>query len=404
MDIITQFRPLFDSLFRVQRLLLCSFVGGGVLLQPLQLYGNARVVHHRKSLWLPRMSEKEFFESKRIKVYLWRLFFPFRYRIVVSAPRRHCQSRLTTLSAARAHPTTPVTQQELEHFFSNTLLKSLENHKKDVTHRYGYDDVHVLLVDNIAISAAIDSKRFHNNPDALIGSRGSVIRVSVVQTLCSRTFFGSLMRIIPRRSTIGHIVEEGFNLAMFMYLKASAARQNSQARFILAVVGDRDTTIMQATPESVAFLDSFRFGWKSICDVLHHHLGIDNATCIPLCQTLAAGSLSPSVTKGLWTILNKELSRLVNGMEVFRKETKIPTIFVDGGLFDFLLAAHPVLGAMEVSARKNKGFEISHAHLISRLEADVYMELLRLPSSMVNRTAAKLIRWLIPNTLWAHSS
>ena len=377
------------------------FGGEGVEARRIIYYPTSRTFKEKKSLRFLKVSENDFQTSKVFRIFSKLFFFPFPYKIMVIAPRKLCRSKYFTVSFEHKNNSKPVEANELASVFSQNLWPMIESNKKEFMKDNGYEDLNILLVNSQVIQITADNKII-SNLDDIFSTSFKKASIGIVQTLAYRTFFSSLRKTFPKRATFREFHEYGFSLPLSILLYLSEKKENKAKKFITATVEEKETRIFVFDGKSLFYHDTFSFGRRSLYDALHHVMNIDITVFNALMKKIAENDMEPTTSKRIVSILDKELTRLGNGLLAFKKESKTQAAFIDGGAMNNFLRMHPRYAPFVVdNTICNCGCksDASKLSLDESYRADILCAIGLDKKDQVNTIATRQIRWLIPHTI-----
>ena len=405
-DFIVRIRALhanFKKIRHKKRFLIVSFEEDGLQCKRVQYDPIARVTQEIPGFFLKGITEKNIRNNKALRIFLRLLYFPFPYKICVLVPHYWGGSFYYTLALQREHKENPITQEELDIFFSKQLGKVIEENKKEIMKRTGLDDLDSLMVGNNITSMRVDDSciSMRENQQAPIAMIGKTVLFGFTQTFFKRPVFTAIQRSLPRRAKLHSFFQDGFPVPLAM-IHHVLKEQTKTKPFIVALVRDKGTNVFVCSPESIRYYDSIPIGYQSIYEILNTKLGIDFDSFLRVIHKVGNNATSAHVTKHIDQILSQEMHRLYNGLQVIKKETKSASIALDPGKLGIYIRTQPTLKRFIIPKESILFFDdntIIPLHDSLRTTAIIAC-MLRLPRKhTINHTALKHIRWLIPHAV-----
>ncbi len=401
-----QTQTLLKRVKNRKRFAVLSFEDDGVRCKRMYYDVDTRSAQEERGFFLKGITEKNLRNHKTMRAFLFALYFPFPYKISVLVPHHLGGSYYHTLTLQRAHADTPISQEELDLFFSQQLGKSIEVNKKDIMRRTGCDDLDALLVSNRVISILVDKQlvSIREFPQAPLGMTGREISFGVMQTFFHRPVFSALQRLLPKRAKLHSFFQDGFTipLSMVQYALRGNSKKNSVKSFATALIRDTGTDIFACSGESITYHDSIPIGYHSMYETLNAQLGIDFESFLQLLRSVSDHTASPHVVKQVNAILSQEIRHMYNGLQSAKKETKSIGMIIDPGKIGQYIGAHTPMKRVLISRDAILFFDDIAIHALHdslRMTA-VMACILRLPRKhFINEVATKHIRWLIPHSI-----
>jgi hypothetical protein len=396
-----KFNGWFNNQFTKQRWLLLIFGGEGVEARRILYYPTTKSFREKKAVRFLKVNENNIYANRVFRIFAKIFFFPFRYKVMVVAPRKLCCSKYFTVSFDRKNNHKPIEANELAYIFSQNLWPIIESNKKEFMKDNDYEDLNILLVNSQAVQINADNKILPNLDD-IFSVAVKKASVGMVQTLVYRAFFSSLRKTFPKRAAFREFHEYGFNLPLSILLYSSAKKENKTKKFISATVEEKETRIFIFDGKFLSYHDKFSFGRRSLYDALNHAMNVDATVFNSLMKKIVTQDMDPTTSKRLVSILDKELTRLGNGLLAFKKESKAQAVYVDGGAINSFLRMHPRYAPLIVdNSICNCGFkgDISGLSLGESYRADILCAIGLDKKDLVNVIATRQIRWLIPHSI-----
>lgn len=390
------------TFFTAQRFVWIRCVAEGIDVQTLsRTEGDGAHIKQGPHFFFPGFSEKNFFESKKLKFFLKTIFFPFPYYVVVSLSHEHAHSTLSRIEQSRQHPKDLVSGDETNTFFTVALWRVIEEAKQHAMRCLSVDNLSILLVENKIISLAVDRRVID---DAGNGPAGKKITADVLHTFVTRQIFSGLSRILPDRGHLARFVQEGFSFSL-LHLLAEQEDNAKYARtksFVTGCVRESETDIFSWDGKTLSYRDSFTFGEKTMYEFFNHSLGVDEYVFTKLLGVFyGAIQTSESVFDSLYHLLTLEALRLHKGMISFKKSLKATKVLVYGGTLHAALKAVPKLNTLLIDTRACV-IDKTCAPLNVADDA-IFADMCALFSLPVRHAltqrATKAVRWLIPHTI-----
>jgi len=384
-----------------QRCVLCSFGDEGVSVHLCRYQKRNRSLIWGRRFFFWDMGEREFLSNTRIRLFFRMLYFPFSYRVVATVSRKYCRSSFCTITAPRSHPREYITEQELTSVLSHNLTSVLEKRKREFSHQQGHDDSQSLLVGSRIVHVSVDGRELLQGGLDMKEKRGKIIRIGLFQSFLSRSLFSSFRLSLPRRALWWGIGEDGFSEALSILERGLYEKPNKRSeKFILVTLSSRKSDIFFYSGDSLEFFDTFRFGWRTLYDSLHHELGIDLHSFLPILRSVYEGEASKIVSKHIHTLVEKELARFLNGITSFTKTVSPGEIYIDAGPLSFIFSKHQKLSRWVV---KEEDFWFggvgSNKKVTFSLLSDFVSYAPLRETTPIDHTARKLVRWLIPQSI-----
>lgn len=405
MDRIEKYIEEFKREQERRRYVLIAFNDEGVTVQALFLRTEPLRIETGRKFVFRGVTEKNFGEHRVLKSLLQTIFFPFPYRIVTNVSHAYCHSKYFTMHYERGDASSPVTQDEINTFFSQNVWKHLEQNKKEFSDKGKFEDLNVLLVANHIIAARTNKEVVrHEEMESLFEKAAKSVDFGVVQTFLYRPIYTALTKIMPKRAHVMSFLEDGFSLALALDMARldTAAPKSKPRKFIYASIRRNETDIFFFNGESMELMDSFNFGHQSLYEAFNTSLQMDYGSYIRALGAFANGETSSGVARHFGDIISKELGHLYNGLMSFKKATKATAIYIDGGEIAFLLRKHKKFASWMIDGSIFgfiRSIQIDKLELADRNRADVIMALCISHKNTINSIVTKIIRWLIPYTL-----
>lgn len=339
-------------------------------------------------------------EKKITKAFFSVLFFPFSYHVVCIADRSYAQSSYFTITIPRKNPQKDLEPSEITSTLSKEMLAHLDVQKQSMITQYNYDDVRVVLVDNKVVQAQVDTTRIFPKVEEIFQHTGKRLSLGMVQTLMHRDVFEKLHTILPKRAKISLCAQKNFNIALSLYLtQLPAQRIISLKKFLFAKINERETELYICNGQDIFFYDSFRFGWRSLYEAIHHALGIELDTFRTLITGMAKKEFSRHALSNIEKILDVEIQRFLHGIGLFQKQTSIKQVFVDGGVIERYLQNHKKTSKLCITGSeylfgKKLIYDAIHSHT---RKGDIMMEIHTIHKNILTIAANRMIRWLLPH-------
>ena len=389
-----------------KRFAILSFEDDGIRCKRMYYDADTRRAQELKGFFLKGITEKNIRKHKTLQAFLSVLYFPFPYKISVLVPHHLGGSFYHTLTLERAQDDKPISQEELDLFFSQHLGKSIEFYKKEIMRRTGCDDLDALLVSNRVTSVLIDSQFISTReyPDAPLSMTGKKISFGIVQTFFHRPVFSALQRLLPKRAKLHSFFQDGFTipLSIVQYALKTSTKKSPIKPFATALIRDTGTDIFACSGESISYHDSIPIGYHSMYETLNGKLGIDSESFSQLLHQVSFGDASAHVVKQVNAILSQEIRHMYNGLQAAKKETRSTGMIIDPGKMGHYIGAHTPMKRALISKESVLFFDDISIHALhdSLRMTTVMGCILRLPRKhIINEIAVKHIRWLIPHAI-----
>jgi hypothetical protein len=319
----------------------------------------------------------------------------------VVAPRNVCRSVYFTIPYARKNPSTPIEKNEIGGVFSQYLWKYIEINKKLFAKENSYDDLGVLLLNNLVAGVGLDGETVEHNDD-IFGKTGKKITIGMVQSFVFRPFFSALAKTFPKRALFKDFHEQGFCMPLSVLLNHLRVSEKKNKRFVFAGVGKSRTSIHVFDGLTMAFYDSFAFGSRSFYEVSNHYFGLDLSAYLSMFERIVSGNLAPGAKKKMMEVLDKELNNLSNGISSFKTEIGAQSTYINGGSISGYLKLHKRFADSVVDedfCDKIGSVNVESLKLTNVFKADVGCMLGLSRNDQLNVMAMRQIRWLIPHTV-----
>ena len=396
---------LISSVKKVKtRVLFVSFNEEGMSLEKIvYLPCKSSVRFPSSPRLIKEVTEKNFRNSRKFKICLKLVFFPFPYKIVVSLSRSHCQSRCSLLGYKRESPKKSLTIEEINSFLLQNLWKLIETQKKELVRKKEFEEIDVLLVDNTVCGIKIDKKLVPQNLQDLSGFSGKIFKINIAQTFVQRLIFADFIKTIPKRAKLTAFAEEGVNLATALYLKRffEGKKYEEDAPFLIFALKERETEVFVFNGQCVHSYDRFRFGFRNLYQTFNNLLGVDLTVFEGIIKVLETDQVSLKTKKYFLEVINKELKNFYNGIISLRKNCRISNFYVDGGKLDGFLRKYDKIAPLLI-IREDLFLPFkepdSKENLYLQSDLGTVLED-NFRKSLVNNLAIKLIRWLIPHNI-----
>ncbi len=405
-DFIARIRVLHTNLKKIRyrkRFLIISFEEDGLQCKRVQYDSLAHTTQEMPGFFLKGVTEKNIRNHKTLRAFLRLIYFPFTYKICILVPHYWGGSFYYTVNLERENKENPITQEELDVFFSQQLGKIIEGNKKEIMRRTSLDDLDALMVSNSITSMRIDGTYIpmRENPQAPIAMQGKTVSFGFTQTFFKRSIFTAIQRSLPRRAKLHSFFQDGSTVPLAMIHRMAKERVKTKP-FIVALVREKGTNVFVCSADSVQYYDSIPIGYQSMYEVLNTRLGIDFDSFLRVMHKVGNNATSTQVTKHIHQILSQEVHRLYNGLQVIKKETKSTSIALDPGKLGVYIHTQPTLKKFIIPKEDILFFDdntIISSHDSLRTTATIAC-MLRLPKKhAINHTAMKHIRWLIPHSI-----
>lgn len=387
-----------------QRWLFLIFTAQGIELRRFLYFPTRKSLQELPPLVFRGISENNIVRSRLLKLAVRIMFFPFRYNVSVILPASVCRSKYLTLSFARRNDSV-VSDRELNNFLSRAMWQNVEQNKKEFMESGKYDDLSVLLTDNLVVSAAVDGKSL-DNPDDIFKVGGKKIALGVVHTFVYRPLFSGLLKLFPKRAVFRNFCEQGFCLPLFSLLLShySKTELKRNKKFVFASIREDETIIYAYDGQTLMRRDSFSFGSRCLYDAVHHVMGVDFGSYRKLLRAVVEGKVSGYMRNRILGVLGKELTRLYNGILSFKKTYGAGSVYLEGGSLNQLLLLHKKLSGSVTDASVISDDYISNLLALAisdylKAEIEYAIGLNRRNETTV--IATRPIRWLIPHGMGA---
>lgn len=389
-----------------KRFVFLSFEDEGVRCKRMYYDADVRVAQEERGFFIKGVTEKNIRNHKTLRAFLLALYFPFPYKICVLIPHHLGGSYYHTLTLQRAESEKPISQEELDLFFSQQLGKSIDVHKKDIMRRTGCDDLDALLVSNRVISVFIDAQQvsLREHPQTPLGATGKEISFGVVQTFFHRPVFSALQRLLPKRAKLHSFFQDGFTipLSMIQYALKGQTKKNTIKSFATALIRDTGTDIFACSGKSISYHDSIPIGYHSMYETLNAQLGIDFESFLQLLNSVSTYTASAHVIKQVNAILSQEIRHMYHGLQSAKKETNSVGMAIDPGRVGRYIGTHTPMKRVLISQDAVLFFDDITIHTLHdslRMTALIACTI-RLPRKhFINEVATRHIRWLIPHAI-----
>lgn len=398
-NVFSRIKEKVESIIKAHRLVVITIEQEGVIISRFVYNHQTNFLRSKRSMVIEK-NPLSFARTKIAKAYFSLLFFPFPYSVMCIGERMYIQSSYMTLTIPRKDPQKTVDPAEITSALSKEMLSHLDEQKRIMMTKYNYDELRIVLVDNKIIQAFIDTTRVFPHMRDVLLLKGRRISLGMVQTLMHRDIFEILHTLLPRRAKISLCAQENFNVTLSLYLsKLPSKKVVTQKKFLFAKIQERETNIYICDGSRIEFYDSFHFGWKSFYETLHHSLGIELTTFRKILVLLEKKLLSRQATLSIRSILDAEMTRCINGLNVFEKQARISTLYVDGGVINPYLRIHKTFSKSVISQDDyNLGKEMASSQKLPHaLWADIRAEMYLQKKNILTIAANRMIRWLLPH-------
>lgn len=391
-----------NARYRKQRWLILVFSPEGLEVRKVLYYPTLRRVVGKAPMFFKDISEKNIRSKRILKIVLHILFFPFRYRIGVIAPKNVCRSKYFTIPFERKNHSLLIQKEEIGQVFSQYLWKCMDANKRKFAKDNGYDDLSVLLMNSQVASVTLDGKTL-NDCDEVLGKTGKKVMIGMLQTFAYRSFFTSLSRVIPKkRALFKEFHEYGFQLPFAVLLAHLKSSTNKNKKFIFADIKENETRVTIFDGMTMSFYDTFGFGNRSFYEAMNHFVGVDYTAYIEILNKIVSGEITETAKKRFMAVLDKELVVLSNGISSFKKDARARTVYVNGEELTGYLDMHKRISEMLIfknGCNTIASVNLKDVNLSNVFKADLGCMFGMSRNEQTNIIATRQIRWLIPHNV-----
>jgi hypothetical protein len=400
--IFQRIKKSLNARYRKQRWLILVFSPEGLEVRKVLYYPTSRRVVGKAPMFFKDISEKNIRSKRILKIVLHILFFPFRYRIGVIAPKNVCRSKYFTIPFERKNHSLPIQKEEIGQVFSQYLWKCMDANKRKFAKDNGYDDLSVLLMNSQVASVTLDGKTL-DDCDEVLGKTGKKVMVGMLQTFAYRSFFTSLSRVIPKkRALFKEFHEYGFQLPFAVLLAHLKSSTNKNKKFIFADIKENETRVTIFDGMMMSFYDTFGFGNRSFYEAMNHFVGVDYTAYIEILNKIVSGEITETAKKRFMAVLDKELVVLSNGISSFKKDARARTAYVNGEELTGYLDMHKRISEMLIfknGCNTIASVNLKDVNLPNVFKADLGCMFGMSRNEQINIIATRQIRWLIPHNV-----
>ncbi len=233
-----------------------------------------------------------------------------------------------TITKQRAHPSKPVTPEELESVISSAQQKLLKGAKERIAIETGYPNIEVRLTNAAVISVSIDGQSI-SNP---IGFRGRHFTLTLFSAFAPLMQLGALETVAQGLDlTLVTVVAEPYALARCLSRNASA---DSGAIFI--DIGGGTTDIALVRQGGIEETRMFALGGRTFTRRLAAHKGLSLKEAEKLKIGYSQGAVKGAEKDEISHILSSEVQTWMDSVELLveelaKGELLPPALYMVGG-------------------------------------------------------------------------
>ncbi|MEO7021768.1 MAG: cell division FtsA domain-containing protein [Ktedonobacteraceae bacterium] len=233
-----------------------------------------------------------------------------------------------TISKQRAHPTKPITPEELENVILSAQQKLLKSAKERIAIETGYPNIEVRLTNAAVISVSIDGQVV-SNP---VGFRGRHFTLTLFSAFAPLMQLGALETVAQGLDlTLVTVVAEPYALARCLSRNASA---DSGAIFI--DIGGGTTDIALVRQGGIEETRMFALGGRTFTRRLASHKGLSIKDAEKLKYNYSMGTVKGSEKDEIQQIFASEAQTWMDSVELLveelaKGELLPPAVYLVGG-------------------------------------------------------------------------